>query len=108
MKTLHLCSICDAKQIWPPKVFGQHLKLYLEQGDRILEGVAFGQANLPSLLRRKDLMLRVAYTPQINTFHNKTSIQLQVRDFLILNDLPELWMKGCKASCKIAKRTNNF
>src|SRR5262249_43576148 len=35
---------CDAKQAWPPKVVGKtHLKLYLEQGDRILEGVAFGK-----------------------------------------------------------------
>ena len=35
---------CNAKQAWPPKVVGKtHLKLYLEQNDRMLEGIAFGK-----------------------------------------------------------------
>lgn len=75
----------DAKQAWPAKVVGKtHLKLYLEQGDRILEGLAFGKAALAPLLRKKDLTLRVAFTPQINMFQNKSSIQLMIRDFQIL------------------------
>lgn len=77
---------CDAKQAWPPKVIGKtHLKLYLEQGDRMLEGVAFGKAAQSPLLRKKDLTLRVAFTPQINNFQGQ-SIQLMIRDFQILND----------------------
>jgi single-stranded-DNA-specific exonuclease len=76
---------CEAKQAWPPKVIGgTHLKLYLEQGDRMLEGIAFGMAERRAQLRRKDLTLRIAYTPQINRFHNKSSIQLLIRDFQIL------------------------
>ncbi len=76
---------CEAKQAWPPKVIGgAHLKLYLEQGDRMLEGIAFGMADRRAQLRRKDLTLRIAYTPQINRFHNKSSIQLLIRDFQIL------------------------
>lgn len=74
---------CDAYQTWPPKVIGKtHLKLYLEQGDRVLEGVALGKAAYSSQLRKKNLKLRVAFTPQIN----KSSIQLLIRDFKILDD----------------------
>lgn len=78
---------CDAKQAWPPKVVGKtHLKLYLEQGDRILEGFAFGKAALSPMLRKKNLTLRVAFTPQINDFHQGQSIQLMIRDFRILEE----------------------
>lgn len=79
---------CYAKQAWPPKVVGKtHLKLYLEQGDRILEGVAFGKAALSPVLRRRDLVLLVAFTPQINDFQGQ-SIQLMIRDFKIVEDFP--------------------
>lgn len=75
----------DARQAWPAKVIGKtHLKLFLEQGDRILEGLAFGKASLAPQLRRKDITLRVAFTPQINTFQKKSSIQLMIRDFQII------------------------
>jgi len=77
----------DAKQAWPPKVVGKsHLKFYLEQNDRMLEGIAFNMAHRRPQLLRKNLLLRVAFTPQINTFLNKSSIQLQVRDFKVLED----------------------
>jgi single-stranded-DNA-specific exonuclease len=75
---------CDAHQAWPPKVVGKtHLKLYLEQGDRMLEGIAFGKADHSPMLRKKDLKLRVAFTPQINNFQGP-SIQLMIRDFKIV------------------------
>lgn len=75
-----------AKQAWPPKVVGKtHLKLYLEQDDRMLEGIAFGQASQSPILRKKDLKLRIAFTPQINNFQGP-SIQLMIRDFQIIND----------------------
>ncbi len=74
---------CDAWQTWPPKIVGKtHLKLYLEQGDRVLEGVALGKAAHSPQLRKKNLKLRVAFTPQIN----KSSIQLLIRDFKILEE----------------------
>lgn len=73
---------CDAKQIWPPKIVGKtHLKLYLEQQDRMLEGIAFGMADKRQRLLKKKLMLHIAFTPHINNFLNKSSIQLQIRDF---------------------------
>ncbi len=80
---------CDAKQIWPPKIVGKtHLKLYLEQNDRMLEGIAFGMGEKRPRLCKKNLTLHIAFTPHINTFLNKASIQLQVRDFQV-TDLPE-------------------
>ncbi len=76
---------CDAKQIWPPKIVGKtHLKLYLEQEDRLLEGIGFGMANRRQQLCRRNLSLLIAFTPHINNFLNKSSIQLQIRDFKIL------------------------
>ncbi len=75
----------DAKQAWPPKIVGKsHLKFYLQQDERVLEGIGFGMAEKKPELCRKDITLRVAFTPYINTFHSKTSIQLQIRDFKIL------------------------
>lgn len=77
----------DARQAWPPKIVGKsHLKFYLEQGDRMLEGIGFNMAHRRSQLLRKKLLLRIAFTPQINTFLSKSSIQLQVRDFKVLDE----------------------
>lgn len=78
---------CDAKQIWPPKIVGKtHLKLYLEQNDRMLEGIAFGMAEKRARLLKKNLTLHIAFTPHINVFLNKSSIQLQIRDFQIVKE----------------------
>jgi single-stranded-DNA-specific exonuclease len=75
---------CSAKQIWPPKVVGKtHLKLYLEQDDRLLEGIGFGMAEKKTMLSKKNLNLHIAFTPHINNFLNKSSIQLQIRDIQI-------------------------
>ncbi|NGX37725.1 MAG: Single-stranded-DNA-specific exonuclease RecJ [Chlamydiae bacterium] len=77
----------DARQAWPPKIVGKtHMKFYLEQNDRMLEGIGFNMAKRRSHLLRKNLLLRVAFTPQINNFLNKSSIQLQIRDFKVLED----------------------
>ncbi len=75
---------CDAKQLWPPKVVGKlHLKLYLEQNDRHLEGIAFGMADRRWQLTKKNLTLHLAFTPYVNNFLNKSSIQLQIKDFKV-------------------------
>jgi single-stranded-DNA-specific exonuclease len=75
---------CDACQTWPPKIVGKtHLKLYLEQDkdERVLEGVALGKAAHSAQLRKKNLKLRIAFTPKVNK-----SIQLQIRHFKILGE----------------------
>ena len=75
---------CEVKQAWPPKLIGKtHLKMYLKQEDRIFEGIAFGRADQIPLLRKKNLTLQIAFTPQINNFQGP-SIQLMIRDFKIL------------------------
>lgn len=81
----------DAKQAWPPKVVGKaHLKLYLEQNERILEGIALGKASSCfSWLRKKNLKLRVAFTPQTDVFNNRSCIQLIIRDFHALESAEE-------------------
>lgn len=83
----------EAKQAWPPKLIGKtHLKLYLEQevdnsqGARLIEGIALGMASKSTLLRRKNLRLLVAFTPQVDVFQSKSCIQLLIRDFKILEE----------------------
>ena len=76
------------RQIWPPKVLGKHLKLYLvqgEEGQRVLEGVAVGQAELAPLLKKRNLELEVAFTPQVN--HN-SSIHLLIKGIQISSSSP--------------------
>lgn len=75
---------CDVNQTWPPKIVGKsHLKFYLEEKGRMLEGIAFGMADRRLELMKKSLALHLAFTPHINTFLNKTSIQLQIKDFQV-------------------------
>jgi single-stranded-DNA-specific exonuclease len=76
---------CEAVQVRPPKVVANnHLKLFLFQNGRQLEGLGFNMAHRREELRGKDLNVQVAFTPQINRFHNKLSIQLLIRDFKIV------------------------
>lgn len=75
----------DCTQAWPPKIIsGSHLKLYLEQDERILEGIGFGMKDRIGELKKRNLKIRIAYTPQINQFQNKSSIQLLIKDFRVL------------------------
>jgi len=72
---------CTASQVWPPKVVGStHLKLYVEQEGRTLEGIGFNLAGKKSKITKKDTPVQIAFTPQLNTFLNKTSIQLKIQD----------------------------
>ncbi|CCB90063.1 single-stranded-DNA-specific exonuclease RecJ [Simkania negevensis] len=74
----------DVTQAWPPKIVGKtHLKLYLEQNERILEGIGFGLSEARSRLCKKNLKLQIAFTPHVNVFLNKSSIQLLIKDFKI-------------------------
>lgn len=86
---------CNAKQAWPPKVVGKaHLKFYLleyfnenmRSGERMLEGIAFGRASESSSLRKPNLPLDIAFTPQVNNFQGPR-IQLMIRDFKARHDL---------------------
>lgn len=75
----------DVTQVWPPKVVGKmHLKLFLEQKERMLEGIAFGMADRKDRIPNKNTQLRIAFTPQVNMFLNKASIQLLIKDFQVI------------------------
>jgi single-stranded-DNA-specific exonuclease len=79
---------CETTQVWPPKLIGKyHMKLFLEQGDRMLEGIAFGLAHRRGELRKKGMKLQIAFTPHVNMFLNKASIQLQIKDFQIQQEV---------------------
>jgi len=72
----------EATQTWPPKVVGKmHLKFYLEQNGRFLEGIGFGLADRRHEIYKKNIRLKIAFTPYVNNFLNKTSIQLLIKDF---------------------------
>ncbi len=71
-----------AMQTWSPKVVGKlHLKFYLEENERALEGIGFGMAHRRPEICQPHLPLQLAFTPHINNFLNKSSIQLHIRDF---------------------------
>lgn len=75
----------DAFQTWPPKVVGKiHLKFFLEQEGRVLEGIGFNLANRKNEIQKRKIPLRVVFTPQVNMFLNKPSIQLHVKDFKVI------------------------
>jgi|JI10StandDraft_1071094.scaffolds.fasta_scaffold04229_9 single-stranded-DNA-specific exonuclease len=74
----------DVVQAWSPKIVGKlHLKMYLEQNERMLEGIGFGMGGHRSKLAKKNLHLKIAFTPHVNIFLNKSSIQLLVKDYQI-------------------------
>jgi single-stranded-DNA-specific exonuclease len=73
-----------ANQTWSPKIVGKtHLKVYLEQNERMLEGIGFNMSHRKNLLKKKNLQLKIVFTPHINNFLNKSSIQLQLKDFKV-------------------------
>ena len=79
----------DVVQTWTPKVIGKfHLKFFLEEGERPLEGIGFNMAGRREQLRQKNAKLQIAFTPIVNMFLNKASIQLQIKDFKIFPEKP--------------------
>lgn len=75
---------CEVIQALPARIVGKnHLKLYLEQDSRRLEGIAFNQAHKKQSLNHKNTKLLISFTPQINA--NKTNIQLQIKEIKILH-----------------------
>jgi len=77
-----------AKQAWPPKVIGKlnekaHLKIYLDQDGRVVEGIALNRAQDSTRLRNKELDLEAVFTPQLDVFQNQSYLRLLIRDFKI-------------------------
>ena len=77
-----------AKQAWPPKVIGKmndkaHLKIYLDQNGRVVEGIALHRAHDSTRLRNKELDLETVFTPQLDVFQNQSYLRLLIRDFKV-------------------------
>ncbi len=71
----------EAVQIQEPKIVGRHhLKLFLEQNGRMLEGIMIGQGHRAHQLQGSPKNLKLAFTPQTSG----SSIQLNIRDFQII------------------------
>ena len=85
----------EAEQTWAPKVIGDHhLKMFLEQKDRGLEAIGFNLSARKGQLKKKKTRLKLAFTPYVNVFRNKQSIQLQIKDFKVLKEkIPEEALK---------------
>lgn len=74
----------EVMQAWAPKVVGKtHLKLFLDQDERMLEGIGFGLSEMRKNLCKKQLCLEIVFTPHVNVFLNKSSIQLLIKDLKI-------------------------
>jgi single-stranded-DNA-specific exonuclease len=85
MENPHVTLYAYAKQVHPPRIIGKnHLKFSLEDGDRYLEGIGFNMANRKPSLLKKNVKLLIAFTPHINIYLNKSSIQLQIKDFIVI------------------------
>jgi len=87
MENPQVTLYATATQVNPPKIIGKnHLKFSLEDGDRYLEGIGFNMANRKPSLLKKNVKLLIAFTPHINAYLNKSSIQLQIKDFIVLEE----------------------
>ena len=85
MENPHVTLYATAYQVNPPKIIGKnHLKFSLEDSDRYLEGIGFNMAHRKPSLLKKRVKLLIAFTPNINIYLNKSSIQLQIKDFIII------------------------
>ncbi|ANH78360.1 single-stranded-DNA-specific exonuclease RecJ [Candidatus Chlamydia sanziniae] len=73
----------QVRQIRYPKVLpGNHLKLYLGQKERNLEGVAFGMGDQAAVLKAQwNFPLEIAYTPRLSVSSYTGVIHLLIRDF---------------------------
>lgn len=69
---------------YPKLLAGNHIKLYLNSGERNLEGTAFGQGDKISLLKANwNIPLDIAYTLRIMRRSARGAIRLLIQDFRI-------------------------
>lgn len=76
----------QATQVWPPKVVGKHLKVFLAQGERMLEGFCVGRGSQAQELKRRELLLDIVYNPQMEFSRTQNCLKIFIRDFKINKD----------------------
>lgn len=75
----------EVEQTQCPKIIGrQHLRLFLEQKGRFIEGIALNAAARQNELFQIREPIKIAFTPQVNG----SSIQLLIRDFRVASKQP--------------------
>jgi single-stranded-DNA-specific exonuclease len=58
---------------------GDHLRLFVRQGETAMKCIAFGLGEMFDKLQ-KGMMLDLAVEPQINEFNGYTNVELEVKD----------------------------
>lgn len=66
------------KELKPVGADGKHLKLKLSQNNKVFDAIWFGFSSAYTLI--PSALCDIAYTIEQNTWNNKTSIQLKIRD----------------------------
>ncbi len=66
---------------WSPKLVGSnHLKLWFESKDSVIEAISFSMGELLPRLRDSEASYDIAYIPRLNYFRGEESVQLLIRD----------------------------
>jgi single-stranded-DNA-specific exonuclease len=66
---------------WSPKLVGSnHLKLWFESKDSVVEGIGFAMGELLPQLRNSEAAYDIAYIPRLNYFRGEETVQLLIRD----------------------------
>jgi single-stranded-DNA-specific exonuclease len=66
---------------WAPKIVGNnHLKLWFDTKDGVMEGIAFSKGDMITDMNYKDTTYDIVYLPRLNYFRGEESVQLFIRD----------------------------
>lgn len=66
---------------WAPKIVGNnHLKLWFDSKDSVVEGIAFSKGDMISEMKHKDTPYDIVFLPRLNYYKNEETIQLFIRD----------------------------
>jgi single-stranded-DNA-specific exonuclease len=66
---------------WAPKIVGNnHLKLWFDTKDGVMEGMAFSKGDMITDMNYKDTSYDIVYLPRLNYFRGEESVQLFIRD----------------------------
>jgi len=66
---------------WSPKIVGSnHLKLWFETKDSVVEAIGFSMGDLLPRLRDSEARYDIAYIPRLNYYRGEETVQLLLRD----------------------------
>ncbi len=71
-------------------VGNNHLKFRVRQGDdSVLDAIAFNRGSLLGRSVREGARIAAVFTPRLNTWNNRTTVELDIRDVKIDKDTPK-------------------